>query len=282
MPSSSFSLDSPSVTDVQLAALMQHILDDDVINVQASCPTDPERDFTEAELADCYRLAWQLLVSGVSMPSTRKLVLSIAMRGSATPQQAVEFKHMRARFKQMRFACANYSELHEYPESLHSITRLMGRFQDAFKNGRKLRALWSGVKLWGRLRTSYFADLHEELVKAQFSTLGSFQRYIATENQHLAEGAPEEVLLTARQFHELRKIVSRRIALNDTRRALTPSPEFDTLSLFLATVNGLMGKVNDDLVLEKMRSKIDYENQTFKLPEEIASRIRALVLSQRS
>ena len=281
MPSSSFSLESPKVTEAQLKALMQNISDNDVITLDACCPKKPEPDFTVVELANCYRLAWQLLVSGVNVSYTRRLVAAIAFHRSATPEQTTSFKLIRARFKQIRFACANYSEQHSYPERLHTITRLMGGFQDAFKNGQKFRTLWRGIKLWCRLRPGFFGELHESLVKAQLSTLESFQRYIATENQQLADAVGEETYLTARQFHELRKIVSRRIALNDTRRTLYPSPELDELSLFLATINGLMGKMHDELVLQEMRKELDYEQQKFKLPDEIASRIRALVMTQK-
>ncbi|WP_176398962.1 MULTISPECIES: hypothetical protein [Pseudomonas] len=158
MPSSNFSLESPPATKAQLAALMQNILDD-VVNLQAPCPTGPAPDLTAMELADCYRLAWQLLVTGVDIPATRRLVAAIAGKGSATAEQTVQFKFMRARFKKMRFACANYSEQHAYPESLDSITRLMGRFQDAFKNGQRYRTLWLGIRLWCRLRDGFFAGL---------------------------------------------------------------------------------------------------------------------------
>ncbi|SBW83996.1 hypothetical protein PVE_R1G6117 [Pseudomonas veronii 1YdBTEX2] len=230
------------------------------------------------ELADCYRLAWQLLVTGVDIPATRRLVAAIAGKGSATAEQTVQFKFMRARFKKMRFACANYSEQHAYPESLDSITRLMGRFQDAFKNGQRYRTLWLGIRLWCRLRDGFFAGLHDTLIEAKLSTVESFQRYIAVENQHLAETSREDAFLTARQFHDLRKIISRRIALSDTRRALSSSPEYDALSLFLATINGLMGKMHDDLVVKKIQNKLVYEQELFKFPDEISTRIRALVM----
>ncbi|MBI6552625.1 hypothetical protein [Pseudomonas veronii] len=278
MPSSNFSLESPPATKAQLAALMQNILDDDVVNLQAPCPTGPAPDLTAMELADCYRLAWQLLVTGVDIPATRRLVAAIAGKGSATAEQTVQFKFMRARFKKMRFACANYSEQHAYPESLDSITRLMGRFQDAFKNGQRYRTLWLGIRLWCRLRDGFFAGLHDTLIEAKLSTVESFQRYIAVENQHLAETSREDAFLTARQFHDLRKIISRRIALSDTRRALSSSPEYDALSLFLATINGLMGKMHDDLVVKKIQNKLVYEQELFKFPDEISTRIRALVM----
>ncbi|MGY2182057.1 hypothetical protein [Pseudomonas agarici] len=276
------SLDFPQATQAQLAALTQNILDNDEINLEAYCPTNPAPDFTEEELADCYRLAWQLLTSGMSISSTRRLVFTIAIRRSATPEQALSFKLMRARFKKMRFACANYSEQHAPPERLHSITRLMGVFQDAYKSGQNLRTFWFGIKLWCRLRSDFFEELREILVKAGLSTVESFQRYIATEDQHLVAAVQENPLLTARRFHELRKVISRRIALNDTRRALHPTPELDAVSRFLATINGLMGGMHDDLVLKKTRNELDYDNELFKLPDEIAGRIRAWVTTQGS
>lgn len=281
MSCSSFSLEFPQATQAQLAALMQNILDDDEIDLEACCPTKSVPEFTAAELADCYRLAWQLLASGVSASSACRLVASIAIRCSATPQQATSFKLIRARFKHMRFACTNCSEQHSYPEILHSTTRLMGDFQDAFKHGRRIRTLKLGIKLWYRLQTGFFEALRKNIADAQTSTIESFQRYLAAENQHLADAAQEGAYLTARQFHDLRKIISRRTALNDTRRALYPSPELDALSFYLATINGLMGDMHDDLVLKRIRNELDYDKQLFKLPDEIASRIRTFVMTQR-
>lgn len=275
----SFSLEFPQATQAQLAALMQNILDDDEIDFGACCPTKPEPDFAVVELAGCYSLAWQLLVSGVNMSSARRLVAAIAIRGSATPEQAASFKLIRARFKHMRFACSNCSEQHAYPEQLNSITRLMGKFQDAFKNGQKIKTLALGGGLWFRLRTSFFEVLRKYIADAKLSSVESFKRYLAGENQLLAEAVRDRGYLTARQFHALRKIISRRIALNDTRRVLYPSPELDELSLFLATINGLMGDMHDDLVLKRIRKELDYEKEPFELPDEIASRIRAFVMA---
>jgi hypothetical protein len=276
----SFSLEFPQATQAQLTALMQNILDDDEIDFGAGCPTKPEPDFTVVELAGCYRLAWQLLVSGVSMSPARRLVTTIAIRCSATPEQAASFKLIRARFKHMRFACSNCSEQHAYPEQLNSITRLMGKFQDAFRNGQKIKTLTLGVWLCYRLRRSFFEDLRKSIAEAQLSSVESFKDYLAAENQQLAEAVRGGEYLTARQFHALRKIISRRIALNDTRRVLHPSPELDALSLFLATINGLMGDMHDDLVLKRIRNELDYEKEPFKLPDEIVSRIRAFVTVQ--
>jgi len=280
MPSSSFSLDSPQASTSQLAALMQNILDNDEINLQAYCPEISESDVSATELANCYRLTWQLLASGVNMSSARRLVAIITLRGTATAKQAIDFKLIRARFKHMRFACANCSEQHAYPEILHSVTRLMGDFQDAFKSGRRFRTLKLGIRLWRQLGSSFFEELRESIADARPSSAESFQRYLRAESRHLADAMREGGYLTGRQFHELRKIISRRIALNDTRRALSPSPELDKLSLYLATINGLMGKMHDELILQRVRKELDYDNQPFKLPDEIADRIRAFVMAQ--
>ncbi|MBB3103573.1 hypothetical protein [Azomonas macrocytogenes] len=275
--SCSFSIEFPQATEAQLAALMQNILDDDKINWEARCPIKPEVDFTTAELADCYRLAWQLLASGVNMGSARRLVVSIAIRCSATPEQAVSFKLIRARFKHMRFACTNCSEQHTYPEILHSVTRLMGDFQDAFRNGQRVKTAWLGIKLLFRLRAGFFGFLRKNIADVHYSSIESFKRYVVAENQCLAEATQGCISLTGRKFHELRKIISRRIALNDTYRVLYPSPKLDAFSLYLATINGLMGEMHDDLVLKRVQGELDYDSQSFKLPDEIASRIRAFV-----
>ena len=263
--------------DPRLAALMQNILVDDDIDLAARCPENPWPAFSAGELEGCYRLAWQLLESGVSMDATRGLVAEITWHGTATAGQAARFKLIRARFKHMRFICATCTEQHQYPGRLDRITRLMGNFQDAFKNGRRIRTLWRGFKLCLQLQGYFFGQLRASIVSAPMSGLDSFRQFLEQENRYLAENVQPGTRLTARKFHGLRKIISRRVALNDTRRVLCPSAHLDAISCYLATINGLMGNLHDELVLRQMQGELDYEHQLFDLPEEIASRIRVFI-----
>jgi hypothetical protein len=51
------------------------------------------------------------------------------------------------------------------------------------------------------------------------------------------------------------------------------------MSLFLATINGLMGRMHDDLVVKKLQDKLGYEHELITFPPEISARIRALALT---
>lgn len=275
-----FSVSAFTAGQEQLSALMNHVLDNDQITLSAPCPGQSEPGLSEEELARCYCLSWQLLVSAVNVQATRwlviRIVLSVLGLGSATLRQSVRFKHIRARFKQVRFACANCSEPHVYPDSLHAVTRLMGDFQDAFRSGRRFKILKLGIRLVRQLQEDFLESLRLEIERTGLSSAHSFQHYRAGEQAHLAGILQQEHPLTARQFHELRKIISRRIALNDTRRTLNPSAHLDAISLYLATINGLMGRMHDELVLKRVRKELDYDLQPIDLPEEIASRIQAV------
>ncbi|MDG6094010.1 hypothetical protein LOC54_02585 [Acetobacter sp. AN02] len=277
MSSSSFSLTEPRATDEQLAVLYDNISVNDVITPDARCPDGALPAFLPEEPGACYRLTWQLYRQKVDIRVFRRLILRIMVQGKVTPDQALDFKHTRARFKHLRFACANCDERHSYPWLLHFVTRQMGFFQDVFRHGRKLMVIRCGLLLLVGLSPPVWWLLNRRLEDFRPASPQNFSDYLARERGRLAEAVENDTPVTGHQFHGLRKIISRLVALNDTRRVLRPLPELDELAVFLASLNGLMGSKHDDLVEEHLTGVSDYRKYRFPLPEAVASAIRTLI-----
>ncbi|WP_198911700.1 hypothetical protein [Acetobacter estunensis] len=273
----SFQLDVPRASDAQLAALFHNIMVDDEIDLSVLCPDDVSPRCTEEELQACYRLCWQLLERGVDLNAFRRLIVRIALTRSPDAEERAAFKKVRARFKHMRFACSNFDRRHRYPRQLHFITSIMGFLQDAFKNGQQLRTVWLAVVLRLALTRGPFAMIRHRLAAFQPTTPDEFMTFQKAETGKLAAALEGEKPITGRQFHALRKIISRRTAFVDTLRVVRPSVKLNALSLYLATINGLMGDMHDELILKQVRGEWDYHEGLFVLPDEISSRLRMLV-----
>ena len=79
------------------------------------------------------------------------------------------------------------------------------------------------------------------------TTNGAFRDYVNKEihfvRLNLVEGK-----VTGRVFHEMRKVISRQVALYDNLKILYPSAYHQQLSRYLSTINGLMGSMHDELI----------------------------------
>lgn len=60
-------------------------------------------------------------------------------------------------------------------------------------------------------------------------------------------------------------------------RIIRPSQQLNNLSAYLATINGLMGDMHDELLLKEIRGELDYHKDKFLLPDPIAVRLRKLI-----
>lgn len=271
-------LDRPVYPQKMLDELFQHILLDDVPHLDVAVPENVMPVCTPQEVTGGYKLCWQLLTRGVNRRAFRRLVMKIALTGRTTAEERQIFKDVRARCKHMRFACANFDRRHRYPPLLQGLTVLMGNMQDAFKNHERGLTFFYGLSLW--LATSllpYYLAMRP-LRAFRPDTPDGVLAYQRAQNLKLARDLAASAQATGHEFHNLRKVISRRVAFNDTLRTLRAEPELDRLSEYLATVNGMMGEMHDDLIEKCLKGQQDYkQDRCFTPPLEIVSRLEAFL-----
>ncbi|QHI96252.1 hypothetical protein GT348_08465 [Aristophania vespae] len=261
-----------------LDTVFEHVLLDDVINLNASLSDEViEADYTAEEIEASYDLCWQLLERGVDFEQFRSLIAKIAFTGSATEEERLAFKYARARFKHMRFACNNFDKRHRYPKLFHKVIILMGKMQDAFKNTQRFATLIYGLILWLILSPSCYWLIARELTDFRAESPAGLRAYHRRENQKLEKLFKKQNKLAAHDFHLMRKIISRRVAFNDTLRTIRPSPKLDRFSAYLATMNGIMGDMHDELVEKRYVDKQGYYKNSVPFPGDLAERIQCFL-----
>lgn len=262
----------------QCAALFAAVLVHDDLHPDAVLPAAIRFDYTTEQLAACYRICRQLWDEGVDRATLREIITKIGRARALSPEEQVAYKNIRARFKHLRFAYAACSAEHRYPRRFHWLTGLMGNLQDAFKHGQPAAVARAAWLLRLLLAPRPYAWLIGSLDRFRPTTPEAFRAYVGREmafvRAHLARPA-----VTSKEFHELRKVISRQVALYDNLKTLYPTPDHENISRCLSTINGLMGRAHDELIVRKFARARDYYAAPFPLPEEIRRRLAALVAS---
>ena len=263
-------------SQAQCAALFEAVLIDDDVDAHTELPERITLDFDQALLLDCYGLCRQLWLSGVERGDLIRLNVVLLRDRDLDPFDRLQFKHVRAKFKHLRFAHALYGKGHDYPMLLDWLTTLLGQLQDAFKT-KQAGTVWRRAMLCRLfLARGSWRLLRNELDRLQPTTSAGFREYMARQVTTL-EGVLAQDLLTGAQFHATRKIASRLVSFYDTLRTISPSEQAYKMSRYLAAINGLMGTMHDDLVERRIAGLQDYHSHPFALPHEIRERLTKLV-----
>lgn len=266
-------LKTPRCSQESLETVFNYVLLDDVPYPDTPLPSDVLPRSTSEEIMENYRLCWQLLEFGVNRPQFRALTKRIARTGHASVDEQRAFKYARAKFKHMRFACANLSKAHRYPLILHIVTIIMGNMQDAFKNNQRLSTFINGCFLWVALTPAFYWFIQLSLLTLRLDNPEGVLAYQRKQNTKLAHLMETLDATTGHEFHVMRKIISRRVAYNDSLRTIRPSESLNQLSEYLATINGMMGDMHDDLIEKKLNGTQHYRRDRFEAPHEIIKRI---------
>lgn len=269
-------LDEPRFTTAQCDALFAAILDDDVIDPDARLPGTMDFSYSQEQLTSCYRLCRQLWKEGVDRVALARMVDGIGWRGSLDADAQRKFKHTRARFKQLRFAYAMFDARHRYPKTLDRITVTMGGLQDAFKNRQHAATVGLAVLLRILLIPMPYRAMDREIDAFVPATTESFRAYLGVEMDRLAIGL-DAGDVTGREFHALRKIISRLCALCCSLAVIAPSPSCSMLANYVNSINGRMGCLHDRLVERKFGNRRNYRGDRFAIPEDIRQPLTTLV-----
>lgn len=255
--------------------LFAAILVDDRVDAHTELPDAIPIDLSREQIVACFALCRQLWIDGVDRRRVAAMIAPMRRGGGTSADEQRAFKHLRAKFKHLRFAFASFDERHRYPPALDRLTKTMGQLQDAFKNGRRARVVWRATMLRLLLSRPLFGRVTRAVDSYRAGSPESLRRFMCGQMLLVRESlARPEV--TGREFHQLRKIISRQVAMYDALRTLYPEPAFRQLSRYLGAINGLMGAEHDRLI-ERRFAGLDYHGESFALPPEIRQRLSAVV-----
>ena len=255
-------------------ALFAAVLIDDEVDADTRLPASIALDYRQAELVECFRLCRQLWASGFDRTVLRGLVASLIRHGDLEAGDRLKFKHMRAKFKHLRYATALYGAAHRYSPLLDRVTITMGQLQDAYRNGRRPAVVARAVQLRLALTRPFLSRLHAEADSLRPTTPSAFRAMLASDAGAL-QALIAHPTVTGHAFHRARKVVGRQVSFWDTLRTLRPSPDRYDMSRTLSAINGLMGALHDDLVERRASDRGSY-GASFVLPDAIRARIAAL------
>jgi len=263
---------SEEILEQLFAAVLVH----DDYYPDAILPEKITLNYSAVQLEQCYKICLQLWQQRVSRKELQFLVKKIAANSSFTEKEKKEFKYIRAKFKHLRFAYKTCSHSHEYPLLFHWFVSIMGMMQDAIKNSEAKTAAKIAHLFNLYLTKIPYSWMMSSLKKFQPSSSENFVDYIYKENMKLADFISQKVV-TGKQFHNARKIISHQVALYDNLKILFPSDYHQSISQYLSSINGLMGSMHDDLIIKEFNKTQDYHKDTFEVPEEIIFRLKAWV-----
>jgi hypothetical protein len=263
-------------SEAQFDALFGAVLVHDQIYPDAKLPNAIHLDYTPEQLYDCFQICQQLWQAGPNRKHLSRMIDKIYNQGELNSVDQFDYYCMRAKIKHLRFAFVMFDDRHQYPRIFHWMTAVMGHLQDVLKNAQhsnvKLAALL--VKLF--LSKPFYAIAAKEIKDFQPSSVESFRQYVMDEMQfirmHLAKGP-----VSSYEFHEMRKVISRQVAMYDNFKTLYPSAYHQSISEYVSTLNGLMGSLHDELIAKKFDKTQHYYKDKFIMPNDIKQRLIELV-----
>jgi hypothetical protein len=248
---------------------------DDIVDAHVALPDPIVLACPEESIQQCYALCLQFWEDGFTQEDALRLVAKLLRNEGLSVDERLEFKHIRARYKHLRFAQRLYSKRHRSDFLFDLTTRVLGKLQDAFRSGRRSRIVRNGLilrlllskPLWSMVQRSMentSLTNEAELIAFQKVTMRDLKK--AMERTHFA----------GRQFHTVRKIVSMQVSFYDTLRTLGPNDHAFRMSRFLAAINGLMGSRHDEMIAEALSGRRHYDTPA-PLATETRSRLETLI-----
>ena len=261
-----------------LAALFQAVEMDDVVDPVVSLPDPVPVACSEKDMKACFDLCVQFWHEHADRRALCDLVATLLVTGDLPQDARVRYKHIRASYKQLRFALVLYGRRHKAPLLFRSTVALMGHLQDAFRNRRRLAVPAYALLLRLFLLWPAWLAVRREVEQVRLDDATGFLAFRKLELRRLASWLGEGAL-TGRRFHMMRKVVSRQVSFYDAMRTLRPDEQVYRMSRFLSAINGLMGSMHDDLVEQAGNGHRDYNRDRFPMPADIRWRLEALTAS---
>ncbi len=258
-----------------LHALFEAVETDDVVDPEVGLPDPIDLTCSQEEMRRCFALCLQFWSEGVHRADLLRLVNTLLRKGDLPPAERMQYKHIRAKYKHLRFAMVLYDARHHMPFLFSLTVAIMGHLQDAFRNHHRRAVIGYGLLLRCLLAQPVWAMIQRQVRSIDLDTAEGFLNYRKAEIHRLQQALEREVL-TGGQFHAMRKIVSRHVSFYDTLRSFRPNEHAYKMSRFLSAINGLMGGRHDEMVEQAISGEQHYRTEA-PLDEDIRWRLDMLV-----
>ncbi len=232
---------------------------DDIVDEHASLPPFIDLQCSQENIRNNYALCLQFWEDGFTRVELLRLVHKLLKGGDLSATERMQYKYIRSRYKHLRFAQRLYSRKHQSSLLFHHMTVLLGHFQDAFRNGKKDTIMFYGKILRIYLSMPVWMLAHYALRHTCLDRDNGFIAY-RQEQMRTLRTLIAKPLLTGREFHGVRKVISQQVSYYDTLRSIEPSnQDAYRISRFLANINGLMGDRHDEMVADKLAGRKPYD-----------------------
>ena len=262
-------------TAAQCDELFAAVLVHDKLYPEATLPDAIHLDYTTEQLNDCFQLCQQLWQAGRNRKHLCQMIDKIYTQAELNTEDQYTYYCMRAKIKHLRFAFVMFDDRHKYPRIFHWMTAVMGHLQDVLKNAQHSNVKLAALLVKVFLSKPFYALAVNEIEQFQPSSSMSFRQYVLNEMHfirvYLAKGSH-----TSHEFHEMRKVISRQVAMYDNFKTLYPSAYHQSISQCVSTLNGLMGSLHDELIAKKFNKSQHYYKDKFDMPVEIRLRLEQL------
>lgn len=259
-----------------LQRLFVAVEEDDIVDRHAVLPDRVQIDCTDVNIRRCYDLCLQFWEDGFTRKDLLRLVLKQLRGCELSEKERMQYKHIRARYKHLRFAQRLYRKNHQAGRLFSKTTVFLGHFQDGFRNGNKTITATYGRLLRIYLSFPVWRVVQYSLRHSQSETTSGFMVYCQAQMRTLRELITRPQL-TGSEFHAMRKIISQQVSYYDTLRSLDPdNQDARAVSRFLAAINGLMGDRHDEMVTDAMEMRKPYDAPS-ALDSAIRERIEQLL-----
>ncbi len=256
--------------------LFQAVEEDDRVGSTASLPPSIEVQCSTESVRHCYALCLQFWQEGVHREDLLKLINLALQQGELNEKDQLRYKHIRARYKHLRFAQRLYGKKHESDFMFRLTTVYLGHFQDAIRHrgGGK-------IKLYGRLLKILLSApvwrwVHYCLRNVTVDDASGFIHY-RQQKIRMLKTMIASPTLTGERFHNVRKIISQQVSYYDTVRSIDPKHvDAAQLSGFLSNINGLMGDRHDEMVADELSGRKSYRESS-PLAENIRQPVEQFV-----
>lgn len=245
---------------------------DDVVEENVSLSQNISLRDSSGDLRRNYALCLQFWKEGFSREELLELINCAIQERMLSPAESLQYKYIRARYKHLRFAQRLYSREHKCGHLFNNITIFLGHFQDAFRHQNEENLRYYGRLLRCLLSWPVWQWMNYILEHIQVDSDSGFLAYQKKQIQTLKTFVARP-LLTGREFHDVRKIISQQVSYYDTLRSIdTGNLAATEISRFLAAINGLMGERHDEMVADRLAGGTSYDKPAM-LDSDIRQRL---------